>query len=149
MTVHAAKAKNMVEYPYLPTVGRNVAAMPVETAWLISNAMLIPLERMRVGINSERASHTQTPGPMAKNAMNTKSVTATIHPFRVLGTGLISALSILSGAWREASRLLNGLEKNATTLLAGRQLSRVISIGFAAGSSERTTLVAARKSPQE
>src|ERR1035438_5119852 len=100
--------------------------------------MLMPLERMRVGINSERASHTQTPGPIAKNAMKTKSVMATIHPFRVLGTGLIRALSILNGACREASRLLNGLEKKASTLLAGRQLSRVISMGFAARSSERS-----------
>src|ERR1017187_4288916 len=139
----------MVEYPYLPTVGRNVAAMPVETAWLINRAMLMPLDRIRVGINSESANHTHTPGPMAKNAMKTKRLSATSQPLCVLGTGLTSALSIISGAWRDASRLLNGLEKNATTLLAGRQLSRVISIGFAAGSSERTTLVAARKSPHE
>src|ERR1700688_1807418 len=115
----------------------------------MSRAMLMPLERMRVGINSERASHTQTPGPMAKNAMKTKSVIATSQPLWVLGTGLMRAFSILSGACREVSRSLNGLEKNATTLLAGRQLARVISIGLAAGSSERTTLVAARKSPQE
>src|SRR5271156_4499780 len=139
----------MVEYPYLPTVGRNVAAIPVETAWLINRAMLMPFERMRVGISSESANHTTTPGPMAKKAMNTKRVMATSQPFCVLGTGLMSALSIFSEAWREASRLLNGLEKNATTLLAGRQSSRVISMGLAAGSSERTTLVAARKSPQE
>ncbi len=32
--------------------------------------MLIPLDRMRVGISSLSASHTTTPGPMAKNAMN-------------------------------------------------------------------------------
>src|SRR5271170_6743189 len=120
----------------MPTVGRKVAAMPVETAWLISRAMLMPLERMRVGINSERASHTHTPGPMAKNAMKTKRLMATSQPLWVLGTELISALSILSGSRREASRLLKGLEKNATTLLAGRQLARVISIGFAAGRSE-------------
>src|SRR6202158_77141 len=118
MTVQAAKPKNIVEYPYLPTVGKKVAAMPVDTAWLIRSAMLMPLERMRVGINSESASHTHTPGPMAKNAMNTNSVIATIQPFRGSGTGVMSAFSILSGAWREASRLPNGLEKNATTLLA-------------------------------
>ena len=109
--------------------------------------MLMPLERMRVGINSESASHTHTPGPIAKNAMKTKRLMATSQPLCVVGTGVISALSILSGAWRDASRLPNGFEKNATTLLAGTQLSRVISIGLAAWSSERATLVAARKSP--
>ena len=29
----------------------------------------MPLERMRVGTNSDRASHAQMPGPTAKNAM--------------------------------------------------------------------------------
>ena len=109
--------------------------------------MLIPLERMRVGINSDRASQTHTPGPTAKNAINTNSVIATIQPLRGSGTGLIRAFSILSGAWREASRSPNGLEKKATTLFAGTQLSRVISIGLAAGSSDRTTWLAALKSP--
>ncbi len=75
----------MVEYPYLPTVGRNTAAMVVETAWLSTSAMLMPLERMRVGINSDSASHTHTPGPTAKNAMKTKSVIATIQPLRPTG----------------------------------------------------------------
>ena len=64
-----------------------------------------------------------------------------------MAPGVMRAFSILSGAVRAASRLPNGLEKNATTLLAGTQLSRVISIGLAAGSSERTTWLAARKSP--
>ncbi len=123
--------------------------MVVETAWLINRAMLMPLERILVGINSESANHTHTPGPIAKNAMKTKRLMATSQPLWVLGTGVISASSILSGAWRAASRLLNGLEKNATTLLAGTQLSRVISMGLAALSSERATLVAARKSPYE
>src|SRR5208282_3844515 len=126
-----------------------MAAMVVATAWLMSRAMLMPLERMRVGINSESASHTHTPGPTAKNAINTKRVMATSHPLRWLGKGVISALSILSGALRAASRSPKGLEKNATTLLAGTQLSRVISIGVAAVSSERAALVAARKSPYE
>src|ERR1700722_10473886 len=31
-TVQAAKPKNMVEYPYLPTVGRKIAALPVAAA---------------------------------------------------------------------------------------------------------------------
>src|SRR5579872_2237982 len=111
--------------------------------------MLMPLERMRVGINSDSASHTHTPGPMAKNAIKTKRLTATSQPLCVLGIGLMSAFSILSGACRESSKLLNGLEKKATTRLAGRQLSRVSSIGWADPSSDRITLVAARKSPQE
>src|ERR1039458_10251926 len=115
----------MVEYPCLPTVGKNMAAMVVETAWLIKRAMLMPLERIRVGINSESANHTHTPGPIAKNAIKTKRLIATSQPLCVVATGVISALSILSGAWRDASRLLNGFEKNATTLLAGTPLLRV------------------------
>src|SRR5208283_660740 len=111
--------------------------------------MLMPLERIRVGINSESASQTHTPGPIAKNAMKTKRLIATSQPLRGLGTGVISASSILSEAVRAASRLLNGFEKNATTLLAGTQPSRAISIGLAALPSERATLVAARKSPYE
>ena len=51
------------------TVGRKVAAMIVETPWLMSRAMLMPLERIRVGISSDRASQTHTPGPTAKKAM--------------------------------------------------------------------------------
>ncbi len=45
------------------------SAMVVEIAMLTSSATLMPLERMRVGINSDSASQTQTPGPTAKNAM--------------------------------------------------------------------------------
>src|ERR1039458_10684514 len=81
----------MVEYPYLPTVGKNTAAMAVDTAWFSKSAMLIPLERIRVGINSESASQTQTPGPIAKNAMKTNSVIATIKPLVADGTGVIRA----------------------------------------------------------
>src|SRR5882724_12124172 len=99
----------------------------------MSSAMLMPLERMRVGINSESASQTQTPGPTAKKAMNTNRQTAVSQPFCVEGTGVMSAFSIFSGAVRAASRLANGFEKKATTLFGGRQPSRVISIGFAAG----------------
>ena len=99
--------------------------MVVDTAWLSTSAMLIPFERMRVGINSDSASQTHTPGPTAKNAMNTNSVMATIQPLRGRGTGVMSAFSIFSGAVRAASRSPNGLEKNATTLFAGTQLSRV------------------------
>src|SRR5258708_31896390 len=121
--------------------------MLVETAWLINRAMLMPFERIRVGINSESANHTHTPGPIAKNAMKTKRLMATSQPLWVLGTGVISASSILSGALRAASRSLKGFAKNATTLVAGTQLSRVLSMGFAALLSERPSLRAARKSP--
>src|SRR5215469_14410362 len=114
----------MVEYPYLPTVGRKIAAIVVETAWLSTNAMLIPFERMRVGINSDSASHTTTPGPIAKKAINTNKVRATVQPLLACGTGVISAFSIFSGATRDLSRLPNGLEKNALTLLPGTQPSR-------------------------
>src|SRR5579863_5315912 len=124
-----------------------MAAMAVETAWLISKAMLIPLERMRVGINSDSASHTQTPGPIAKKAMNTNRVMATVQPLPADGTGVTSAFSILSGAWRAASRSPKGFEKKATTLLTGTQFSRESWMGLAAGSSDRTTWLAARKSP--
>src|SRR5665213_442312 len=121
--------------------------MVVETAWLMSSAMLMPLERMRVGINSESASQTQTPGPTAKKAMNTNRQIAVSQPLRSVGTGVMSAFSIFNGAVRAASRLAKGFEKKATILFAGRQSARVISMGLAAGSSERATLVAARKSP--
>src|ERR1700730_7091077 len=123
--------------------------MVVETAWLISRAMLIPFDRIRVGINSESASHTHTPGPMAKKAMKTNRVTAPHQPWRGVGTGVINAFSILRGAWRAASRLPNGFEKKATTLLAGTQPSRALPIGLAGLFFQRATLVAARKSPYE
>src|ERR1039458_2563765 len=126
-----------------------MAAMVVETAWLINRAMLMPLERIRVGINSESASHTHTPGPIAKNAMKTKRLIATSQPLCAVATGVISALSIFSEALRDASRSLNGFEKNATTLLAVVRGWRVIWTGLAELSSERATLVAARKSPYE
>src|SRR5262249_19523653 len=102
---------------------------------------------MRVGMSSESASHTHTPGPTAKHAMNAKMKIAVSQPFDSLGTGAMRAFSILSGAVFAASRSANGFEKNATTLFGGRQLSRVILTGFAVASSERATDVAARKSP--
>src|SRR5208337_3952944 len=105
--------------------------MVVETAWLISRAMLMPFERIRVGINSESASHTHTPGPIAKNTIKIKRLAATSQPLFALGMGVIRALSILSGAARDDSRLANGFEKKARTLLLGTQVSRVISIGLA------------------
>src|ERR1039458_6963051 len=108
-----------------------MAAMVVETAWLINRAMLMPLERIRVGINSESASHTHTPGPIAKNAMKTKRLIATSQPLCAVATGVISALSIFSEALRDASRSLNGFEKNATTLLAQSRRSHAVRMEFA------------------
>src|SRR4051812_13974824 len=109
----------------------------------------MPLERMRVGINSERASQTHTPGPMAKNAIKMKRVIATIQPWLAAGTGVTRAFSIFKGAVRAAPRSPKGLEKKAFTRLPGTAASRVISMGLAAGSSDRTAWLAARKSPYE
>src|ERR1035441_7824463 len=105
-------------------MGRKTAAMVVETAWLMSSAMLMPLERMRVGISSDNASHTHTPGPTAKNDMKTKRQIAVSQPFCSSGTGVMSAFSIFNGAARAASRSANGFEKNATTLFGGTQIGR-------------------------
>src|SRR5262249_14970309 len=116
--------------------------MVVDTAWLIRSAMLMPLERMRVGISSDSASQTHTPGPMAKNAINANSDAATSQPLRAAGTGVMSAFSIFNGASCAAATFANGFEKNATTLLLGTQLPRLISTGLAVASSERTTEVA-------
>src|SRR5690242_12907093 len=99
--------------------------------------MLMPLERIRVGINSESASQTHTPGPMAKNAMKQKVKIAVSHPLRVLGTGVIRAFSIFNGAVRAASRSPKGFEKNAATLFFGSVPSREMVMGAAAASSER------------
>src|SRR5579885_1259967 len=109
--------------------------------------MLIPLERIRVGINSESASQTHTPGPIAKNAIKMYNSIATSHPLLVSGTGLIKAFSIFSGAVRAASMFANGFLVKASMRLAGTQLARVIVTAEPDGSSERTTLVAAVKSP--
>src|SRR5579859_3154049 len=110
--------------------------------------MLIPLERMRVGISSERASHTQTPGPTAKKAMKRYSVMATSQPFFWLGTGVTSAASILRGAVFAPSRLAEGDSKNAATLPGGRLLRSML-IAFAATSLEMAALLARWKSPYE
>ena len=48
----------------------------------------MPLERMRAGISSDKASHTQTPGPVAKNAMNETMKPAVSQPRRGPGTGV-------------------------------------------------------------
>src|SRR5438045_1657092 len=100
--------------------------------------MLMPLERIRVGINSDNANQTQTPGPTAKNAMKVKRHIAVSQPLCASGTGVTSAFSIFNGAVRAASRSANGFEKKAMTLFAGTQLSRLISTGLAVMSSERT-----------
>ena len=89
----------------------------------------------------------ETPGPIAKHAMKAKIARAVIQPLVSLGMGVMSAFSILSGAVRAAARSAKGFLKNASTDVDGMQLSRVSSTGLAVGSSERATLVAARKSP--
>ena len=114
----------------MPTVGRKIAAIAVDTARLINSAMLMPLERIRVGISSESASQTQTPGPTAKKAMKQKMNNAVSQPLRALGTGVIRAFSIFSGAALDAARLAKGFLKKASTELDGRQSPRLISTGF-------------------
>src|SRR6185312_3473028 len=104
--------------------------MRVDAPVLRKRAMLMPLLRIRVGISSESASHTHTPGPTAKKPMKRKSVTATIQPLLSLGIGAIAAESIRSGAARAASRLPNGFVKNAETAFGG--ILRVICSGSAA-----------------
>src|ERR1039457_4795837 len=116
-----ANTKKIGEYPCLLTKGKKIPAAVVETIWLITSAMLMPLDRMRVGINSESASHTHTPGPSAKNATNAYSPTATCHPWLDSGTWPIRAFSILSGADRALSRSANGSLKNASTLLRSEE----------------------------
>src|SRR5271157_1582353 len=138
----------MAEYPYLPTVGKKDAAIVVETAWPITIAMLMPLERMRVGISSEITTHPQTPGPTAKDAMKKKMATAISQPWPASGRGVIRAFSIRNGAERALSRLASGFEKKATTLLDGMLPSRAIWMGFATGPLDATTFVAARKLPK-
>ena len=54
-------------------MGRKYAAIPVEIPWLITSATPMPIERMRVGISSDKANQTQTPGPSAKQMMNSIS----------------------------------------------------------------------------
>src|SRR5208282_378796 len=112
----------------------------------MSSVMLMPLDRMRVGINSESASQTQTPGPTAKKAMKTNRQPAVSQPLSAEGTGVMSAFSILNGAVRAASRLAKGFEKKAMTLFAGTQLVRASSMGSVVA-SERVAGVAALKPP--
>src|SRR5579859_7130003 len=120
--------------------------MAAATAWLMSSAMLMPLDRMRVGISSDNASQTHTPGPIAKKAIKQNRNTEVSQPVLSGGTGVTIALSMCSGAVRDLSRLAKGFLKNAATLVPGTQSSRLMSI-VAAGSSDRTTLDAAVKSP--
>ena len=108
--------------------------------------MLMPLERMRVGMSSESASQTQTPGPMAKNETKTNSKTAVSQPLFSLGHGrderMVNFQRRVRGRVKIGKRIL---EKRRSTFFAGTQLSRVISIGLAAASSERTAAVAPLK----
>ena len=62
-TPNNAKERNRVPKPHAFARGRNAEASPHATNWLENRAIDMPLARMRVGISSERTSHTQTPGP--------------------------------------------------------------------------------------
>ena len=77
-----------------------------------------------------------------RQAIIRAAATPVSQPVLSGGTGVISALSMVSGAVLAFSRSANGFWKNAATWFGGRQLARSISI-FAAGSSERTTFEAA------
>jgi hypothetical protein len=82
--------------------------MEVETNWLISRAMLMPLERMRLGISSDSASHTHTPGPTAKLATNRHMASATCQPWLVDGTatgGLFDAQRCTGSIGRIGERI--------------------------------------------
>ena len=116
--------------------------MAVEAMWFSRSAMLMPLERMRVGISSDRASHTHTPGPTAKKPMKANRAAAVSQPWRADGTGVMRAWSICSGAVRAAARSAKGLRKKPTTAFGGTQLARETTSPAAAGSSERTAFVA-------
>ena len=108
----------------------------------------MPFERMRVGMSSDRASQTQTPGADREERHEAEGERPrSASRCARWAPGVTSAFSILSGATRASSRFANGLEKKATTLFGGTQPSRVIEIGAAVASSERTTFVADRKSP--
>ena len=62
-TPFAAKKKNIEYQPQLLTQGRNDEARPQAVSWFMKSAMAMPFARMRIGISSERTSHTQMPGP--------------------------------------------------------------------------------------
>ncbi|MNI53615.1 hypothetical protein D3C73_1084610 [compost metagenome] len=97
--------------------------MVVDTNWLISSAMLMPLERMRLGISSDSASHTHTPGPTAKNATNTRMQAATAQPYAGGGIGPMRACSMRRGACAPLAGSANGfrcnVRKNAPMTLSG------------------------------
>ena len=106
----------------------------------------MPFDRIRVGISSESASQTHTPGPTAKKPMKTKIKIAVSQPLPDDGIGVSRAFSIVSGAVVAACRFAKGFLKNASTALEGTQLPLSI-FRTAPRSVERTTGVAARKSP--
>ena len=119
-----------------------MAAITVETNWFTSSAMLMPFERMRVGISSDRASHTHTPGPTAKLETNTQMAIATSQPCEDEGTGPRLAFSMRSGASRPAAGSANGfrcsLRKNTPiTLSACTASSRAMDTWRSTGSSLR------------
>ena len=57
----------------------------------------MPMERIRVGISSDKASHTTTPGPIENEAMNRHRHSVISHPVSSVGTGPNVARLIVSG----------------------------------------------------
>lgn len=80
-------AKNIMWKPLLPTTTGKNRALRKATPLFSTIAMPMPVERMRVGISSVRASQTQTPGPNAKNAMNAHNRSSTHFPVTSPATG--------------------------------------------------------------
>jgi len=114
-----------------------MAASVVETSWLLTRAMLMPLDRMRVGMSSERASQTQTPGPMALERDEE------IEPERD-GPAVACARDLADECFLNAQRrgacgvqVGKGVLKERSTLLEGMESARSMWMGAAAVSSER------------
>jgi len=108
--------------------------------------MLIPLERMRVGISSERASQTHTPGPSAKNPITETDPEPPASRGSRRAPGDQGFLDLQRRGLR-GLQIAQRIFEEGHNLVGGTQLARVISMGRAAGSSERTKLVVEVKSP--
>lgn len=67
-TLHKAKNPKTVAIFVASTQTGNIEANEAETPWFTIIAIAIPFARIRVGISSVSASHTQTPGPKANPA---------------------------------------------------------------------------------
>ena len=110
--------------------------------------MLMPLERMRVGISSESASQTHTPGPMRKKRHENKEANGHQPAVVCAGHGRDQRVFNFQRSGPRRVKIGERVREKGHDLV-GREhsSSRVISTGLAAASSERATCVAARKSP--